>query len=124
MDALHRGDHAELAEARNVGGAQVLRVLHAPAQILLLRVRLERLLEDVQRLAIGAVADGVHAQLESVRDGEFGGLANVGRIVGIQARCVGLVGVRFQQPRAARTERAIDLPLDRAHGEEIDRPHR
>ena len=32
MDALHRGDNAQLAEARNVGRADVLGVLDAPSQ--------------------------------------------------------------------------------------------
>ena len=40
--------------------------------------------------------------------------ANVRRV---QAGAVGLVGVGLEQPRAARAERAIDLPLDRADGE-------
>ena len=65
VDALHRGDDAEPAEPRDVGGADVLGVLDPPAQLpaVLLRVLLERLLEDVQRLAVAAVADRVHRHL-------------------------------------------------------------
>ena len=58
----------EPAEARDVGGAEVLRVLDPPPQILavLLRMPLERLFEDVQRLAVAAVADGVDRHLVAV----------------------------------------------------------
>ena len=109
MDALHGGDHAELAEARDIGGADVLRMLDAPAQILLVGVGFEGVFEDVERFAIGAVADGVDAELEAVLDGEFGGLADVGGIVGVEAAAIGLVGVGREQPGAAGAERAIDL---------------
>ena len=33
VNPLHRRDHAELPEARDVGGADVLRVLDPPAQL-------------------------------------------------------------------------------------------
>jgi hypothetical protein len=42
---------------------EVLRVLDPPAQVLLVRVRGEGVLEEVQGLAVGAVADGVDAEL-------------------------------------------------------------
>ena len=45
---------------------------------------------------------------------------------GVEPGAVRLVGVRLEQPRAARAERAVDLPLDRADGEMpvavVDRP--
>ena len=68
----------------------------------LLGMRLERLFEDVQRLAVGAVADRVHAELVPVLDGELRGLADIGGIVRVQAAAVRLIGVRLEQPRAAR----------------------
>ena len=85
-----------------------------------LRVLLERLFVDVQHLAIGAVADRVDAHL----------------IAGVERRlrapphaappassarpdAVGLVGVRLEQPRAARSERAVAGDLDRAHRQHV-----
>ena len=53
----------------------MLRVLDAPAQVLLIGMRLERPLVDIQHLAIGAVADGVNAKLKIVRDGQFAACA-------------------------------------------------
>src|SRR6266540_145856 len=74
VDPLHGGDDAELAEARDVGRAQVLRVLDAPADVLLVGVGLEGGLEDVQGLVVGPVADGVYAELVGVGHGELRGL--------------------------------------------------
>ena len=42
---------------------KVLRMFNPPAQILLLRVGVERLLENVQHLTIGAIADRMYAKL-------------------------------------------------------------
>ena len=62
---------------RGMSATEMLRVLHAPPQITPgSRVGLERLLEDVERLAIGAIADGVHAQLIVVLQGEPCGRGN------------------------------------------------
>ena len=87
VDSLHRGDHAQLAEARDIGGAEVLRMLDAPAQVLLVGMRFEGVLEDVERFAIGAVADGVDAQLVPVLDGQLRRLANIGRDRRYSGRC-------------------------------------
>src|ERR1035441_6032179 len=115
MYALHGGDDAELSEARNVGGAEVLGMLDAPAQVLLVGVSFEGVLEDVEGFAVGAVADGVDAELEPVLDGELGGLAYVGGVVGIEPAAIRLIGVGGQQPGAARAECPIDGALDGAH---------
>ncbi|MEZ5420537.1 MAG: hypothetical protein R2708_24780 [Vicinamibacterales bacterium] len=62
-----------LAEARDVGRAQVLGVFDAPAPVLDVGMGLECGLEDVERLAVGAVADGVHAELcTPLAVGQFG----------------------------------------------------
>ena len=108
-----------LSEARNVGGVEVLGVLDAPAKVLLIGVGLEGVFEDVEGFAVGAVADGVDAELEAVLDGEFGGLADVGGVVGVEAAAIGLVGVGSEQPGAAGAEGAIDCAFDGAHGKEI-----
>ena len=63
---LHRGDDAELAEARMSSGLQVLRVLDPPAHVGRVRVAEQHLLVHVEGLAVGAVADGVGAELEAV----------------------------------------------------------
>ena len=119
MHALHGGDDAELSEARDIGGVEVLRVLDAPAKVLLIGVGLEGVFEDVEGLAVGAIADGVDAELVAVLDGEFGGLADVGGVVGIEPAAVGLIGVGCEQPGAAGAQRAIDGAFDGAYGKEI-----
>src|ERR1039458_4946744 len=115
MYALHGGDDAELSETRDVGGAEVLGVLDAPPQVLLVGVGFEGVLENVEGFAVGAVADGVDAELEPVLDGEFGGLAYVGGVVGIEPAAIGLIAVGGQQPGAARAERPIDSAFDSAY---------
>ncbi len=48
----------------------MLRVLDTPAQVGFVGPRYERALEQVQRFAVAAVADRMHAQLEVVLDGD------------------------------------------------------
>ena len=81
-------------------------------------IGVEGALEDVERLAVGAVADRVHAQLVAVLHREPRGLLDVrDRSSVFRPELIGLVGVGLEQPRAARSERAVDLLLDRAHRE-------
>jgi len=54
-----------------------------------------------------------------VGNGELRRLADFGGVFGVQAGGVGLIGVRGEEPRAARAERAINLALDAADGEEV-----
>ena len=62
-------------------GAEVLRVFDAPAQILLVGVGLECRFVDVQRFPVGAIADGMHAELVAVvLERERGGLRNARRL--------------------------------------------
>ena len=103
MDPLHRRDHAELSEARDVCGAQVLRVLDAPAEILEIGTRLERLFVNVEHFAIGAIADRVHAQLHAVLQGETGNLRNTLGRRRRQADAGRRITVRREHPRAARS---------------------
>ena len=79
-------------------GVQMLRVFDSPAEIALRRVRLERLLEDVQRLAVRAVANRVHAELKVVRHRQARGLGDIGDARRVQAGAVRLVGVGLEQP--------------------------
>ena len=66
-----------------------------------------------ERLAIGAVADGVHAQLVAVLRSRAAPSCGCRRpVVGVQPGAVRLVAVRLEQPRAARAERAVDRALD------------
>jgi hypothetical protein len=62
-----------------------LGVLYAPAQVLLLRMCAECLLEYIQRLAIRAIADRVYAELKPVLNRQFRGLADIRRILRVQA---------------------------------------
>src|SRR3546814_1987081 len=64
MDRLHRGDDAALAEAREIGGVDDLRVLDPPAAIALVGVR--HRLDRIERLGVGLVADRVDRDLEAV----------------------------------------------------------
>ena len=124
MDALHGRDDAQFAEARNIGGVEMLRMLDAPAQVLLVGMLVEDALVDIEHFAVGAVADGVDAELMSCRDGDLRGLANIGGILRVHAAAVRAsagIGVRRQQPGAARAERAIHIALDGANGEVIVR---
>ncbi len=94
MDALHGGDDTELTEAWNVVAVDVLRVFNAPPKVLAVPVVLdERLFEQIQHLAVGAITNGVQAELISVIDRELRGGA--GRIeVATEAGAVDEVGVR------------------------------
>ncbi len=119
MDGLHRRDHPELGEARDVLGVEVLGVLDAPAQVRRLGVRREGLLVDVEHLAVGAVADGVDAHLVAVLDRELGDLARAVQGEGVEAGRVGAVAVGLQQPGAARAQGAVEPQLDAAHGQAV-----
>ena len=68
----------------------------------------------VEGFAVGAVADGVDAELEPVLDGKLGGLAYVGGIVGIEPAAIGLIGVGGQQPRSStcRLKRSKTMTLN------------
>src|SRR5262249_52005730 len=109
----------QLAETPKIPGTQRLRMLDPPAKLMRVRTPGKRVFEDVEHLAVGAVSDRVHAKLEPVLQGEIGGAANVRRIFRVEPARIGCVRrkirVRLQQPRAAGSERAIDLTLDGAH---------
>ena len=80
---------------------------------------LERLFEDVQRLAVAAIADRVHRQLIVVLDRQLRDRPDVVERVGVHPARRRQIGVRLEHPRAARSERAVDRALDRAHGEPL-----
>ena len=63
MHALHRRDHAELLEARYVSRIDVLCVLDAPAQVVLVGIVAEDALVDVEHLTIRAIANRVDVHL-------------------------------------------------------------
>ena len=92
-------------------------MLDAPADVLLVGVRLERRLEDVEGLAVGAIADRVDAELVAVLHRELRGFLDGRHRRRVVPGRVGLVGVGLEQPGAARAERAVDRVLDRADGE-------
>ena len=118
MDPLHGCDHPELPEAPDVVRMQVLGVLDPPAKIGLARVRREGSLIEIQHLAVGAVSDRVSVQLVAVLDGERGRALDVLDRLQVEAGAVQVL-VRLQQPGAVGSQRTVDLPFDRAHGEKI-----
>ena len=101
MNSLHRRDDAERAKSRDVLRAEMLRVLDAPADVLLIRIGDEDPLEQIQRLPVRTVANCVHAQLEIVLDGELRGLFDVRDWRRVQAGAVGLsaYGSSIHAPR-------------------------
>ena len=95
----------------------MLRVLDAPAEALVPGVCPEGPLEDVERLAIAAITDRVHAQLIAVGHREPGRLLDLLHGGGLGPDPSRLVRIRLEEPRAARAQRAVDRPLDRTNGE-------
>src|SRR5688500_16522303 len=55
VHALHRCDDTKLREAWNVSGMEMLRVFNAPAKIFAAEVRLEGVLENVERFPVRAI---------------------------------------------------------------------
>ena len=76
---------------------------------------LEDLLVNIQHFAVGAVADGVNAELKVVLDGQFADPLELGDVAHRQPDAIRLIGVRLQQPRSARAQRAIHISLDGPH---------
>ncbi len=117
MRCLHRGDDVQPGEARDLGRIENLRVLVAHAQVARAGDLALHALEDVHDEPVRAVADSVDAGLES-------GLRRLERLrVDLVRRrrenagVAGLVGIRLEQRRAARAERAVGANLNRAHRE-------
>ena len=75
MNGLHRRDDAKLAEARQVGGIEVLGVLDAPTQIGLAGMSGEGFLKDVENDAVAAIADSVDVELTTGLNHHFSHLA-------------------------------------------------
>ena len=118
---LHRGDDAELREARDVGVRDDLGVLDAEARIgdgtLGGRHRGESLLVLVERDAVAAVADGVGLDLDAApqaRDRDAQDLLGRRHVEAAVARRIAVGRI---ERRAAAAERAVHVELDRAHRE-------
>ena len=77
VHALHRREDAEVGEARDVVGMDVLRVLDPPAEVIVGAGRVEDGLVDVQDFAVRAVPDGVRVDLETVLDRDVRGPGDV-----------------------------------------------
>ena len=80
---------------------QVLGVLDAPSQVAFGWTGFERLFEDVQGLAVGAIANRVNAELIIVRHRQPRRLGNVRDTCRVQTDAVRFVAVWLEQPRAA-----------------------
>ena len=127
---LHRGDDAEVSEAREVQGRDDLRVLDAVARFVA-RLRLtehklgicarlvyfSRRPEAVERHAVRAVADAVESDLKP------GGVAlddHLRQLLGRHARdaaVVRVVGEGREHGRRARAERPVHVALERGQAE-------
>ncbi len=117
MDPLHRGDHAEPAEARDVVGMQVLGMLNPPAEIALVRMLLEDLFKQIERFAVGPIPDRVHAKLEAMLGGQPGGAAKRAHRRGVQPGAFRQIVVGLQEPRPVRAQGPVDESLDGSHRE-------
>src|SRR5690606_22251218 len=113
---LHRRDHAELREARDVVGVEDLRVLDAEA-VDGGGVLVERGLVRIEHEAVAAVADGVRVHLEAGGQRAAGDVLDVRGRRDEQAAGAGVVGVRLEQRRTARAQRAVLVELDAAYPE-------
>ena len=118
MRRLHRRDHAEFAEPRQVGRIDNLRVFDAPAGFanfsLAGRHRVKGLLVKIEDHAVRAIANRVRLDLNAAAQGflehRFQLFGFFGEITG----SFGRVTVWFQQSRAARAERAVQDHFERA----------
>ena len=111
VDRLHRRNHAELREARDVGVIEHLHVLDAKT-VIDRRDRFERRFIRVERDAVAAIADRVRSDLEAVLERAR---RNVAQVLGRgleQPGILGIVGVGIEERRAARAERAVGVELD------------
>ena len=93
------------------------RVAPARARGCLVLMSLERLLVDVEHLAVAAVANRVHAQLIIVDDREFRRAGHVLERVGVEPTRGRQIAVGLEHPGAARSQRAVDRALDGSNRE-------
>ena len=71
-----------------------------------------------KRLAVRAIANRMDAQLVAVLDGQLRGFPDFLDARRVVAGVARLVGIRLEQPRAPRAERAVDRFLDAANRQE------
>jgi hypothetical protein len=115
MGGLHRGDDAELGEARDVGGIGDLCVLDAES----------RGGSDAgagvgfEDVVVRRVADGVGRELETGGEGSAGGGLDLIRWSEDQAGVLGVIGVGRLEKRAPGAECPVGVELDGAEGEEV-----
>src|SRR4051812_10861015 len=76
MDALHRGDDAQLGKTRDIGGVQVLCMFDPPTAVFIAWVSPESFFEDIQRFAVGPIADRMDAKLAVIQERQAGRFAN------------------------------------------------
>ena len=123
VDALHRGDHAQFAEARDIGGARGAaraRSASADPSFRDARGKRSRRSSSTSRLARSPMActqSWISCAMASSAVLRISAGSSVFEAAAFGDRR--LVGIRLQQPGAARAQRAIHLPLDGAHGEVI-----
>ena len=123
MRRLHRRNHAELGEARNVYRIDNLRVFNSPPRFLNLplvrRHRFERAFVKIENHPIGAIANCVCLDLNASTQCFLKHRFQLFRFFGEVTGSLGRIAVRLEQRRAARTERAVENHFDRALGEMV-----
>ena len=114
MRCLHRGNHAELREARDILRTQHLRVLD-PKAMVGFRNFLQRRIERVEYDAVTAISDRMYVHLKAATQRGLGPGANVLRSRNEQPRVRRVVAVRREQSGTTRAKRAIGVKLDGAN---------
>jgi hypothetical protein len=116
---LHRGDDTEPGETRDVVGMEDLGVFDSMTRCPRLRLLPENGLDEIERLAVARVPDGVDGGLEA-------GLHHVGHERSVEAVFLAAhsamtwpIRVVFEEPGPARAERAVVMGL---HGPRREHP--
>ena len=122
VTGLHRGDDFQLFEAGDLLRRGDLRMFDAQAEFVSaarafdvgLARRFLGLGEGIESHLHSLVADGVKANLESGEHALFRQVIQLGRVIAGQAGVLCIVGIRLQQRRGVRSERAIHVSLEHA----------
>ena len=116
MGGLHRGNHLERRETRQVVAVHHLGVFDAPA-VVGVRLRAQHRVVGVEHDAVAAVADGVAGRLDAAAVGLGHARRIRGRLGHQQAAVAGFVAVVLDERGAAAAQRTVHVELHAAHGQ-------
>src|ERR1043166_2787477 len=123
MGRLHRRDHAEFLESRNVGGIDNLRMLHSPPRLfdwsLIRRDCFEGRFVRIENRPVRSIADRVCLNLKTAPQRLLEHWLQLFRLFGEVAGSLRGVAVRFEQCGPARTKRTVEHNFNRALSEMV-----